>query len=237
MQERPCPFCEPSPDRIFYRGPLVLGLWDGFPVSEGHALLVTRRCIASWFDASSDEQSELLAAVAIAREEIEKRSRPDGYNVGINVGTAAGQTVPHLHVHVIPRYTGDVQDPRGGVRWVIPDKANYLAARDSAGRSGRDSFAAYGQAAEKEAGPLLTTGESQPLWPLLEADLARARRLDIAVAFVMPSGVERLYPHLEEHVSRGGSLRLVTGDYLDICDPDALQRLLDLQMLHSHEQV
>jgi HKD family nuclease len=89
----------------------------------------------------------------------------------------------------------------------------------------------------RKTGPLLATGEAQPLWPLLEADLAKAGRLDIAVAFVMPSGVERLYLHLEEHVTRGGSLRLVTGDYLDICDPDALQRLLDLQELHSREQV
>jgi diadenosine tetraphosphate (Ap4A) HIT family hydrolase/HKD family nuclease len=237
MQEGRCPFCEPSPNQIFYRGPLVLGLWDGFPVTKGHALLVTRRCIASWFDASKDEQAELLAAVATARKEIEKRTRPHGYNIGVNVGAAAGQTVPHLHVHVIPRYTGDVHDPRGGVRWVIPEKANYLVARDSAGQGGLASLEAYGQAAAADAAPLLSTGEAQPLWPLLETDLAKAGRLDIAVAFVMPSGVERLYPHLEEHVSRGGSLRLVTGDYLDICDPDALQRLLDLQELHPREKV
>ena len=131
MLHRPCPFCFPSPEEIFYRGILVLGLWDSFPVSEGHALLVTRRCIPSLFDASREEQEELLAAVAIARREIEKRHQPAGYNVGVNVGSAAGQSVPHLHLHVIPRYVGDVPDPRGGVRWVIPKKANYSTASDS----------------------------------------------------------------------------------------------------------
>ena len=137
----------------------ALGRKDsGFPASEGHALLVTRRCIASWFDASSGEQAELLAAVAIARTEIEGRTRPHGYNIGINVGAAAGQTVPHLHVHVIPRYTGDVPDPRGGVRWVIPEKANYLAARDSAGQIGLASQEVY--KCTHEAGPRVTWSPS-----------------------------------------------------------------------------
>jgi diadenosine tetraphosphate (Ap4A) HIT family hydrolase len=106
----------------------VLGIWDGFPVSPGHALLIPRRHVESWFDASDDEQRELAAAIDRAREAIEARHRPDGFNVGMNLGAAAGQTVPHLHVHVIPRYAGDVENPRGGVRWVVPREAKYWSA-------------------------------------------------------------------------------------------------------------
>ena len=104
---------------------MILGLWDGFPVSPGHALLVPRRHIATWLAATDDERAELLAGIERAREAIGRRHGPAGFNVGMNLGEAAGQTVPHLHVHVIPRYTGDVEDPRGGVRWVVPSKAAY----------------------------------------------------------------------------------------------------------------
>ncbi len=121
----PCPFCQPPPDRVFLDTDLVLGLWDGYPVSPGHALLVTRRHVASWFDATNDEQHALTAAIAEAKRVIEKTHCPDGYNVGFNVGEVAGQTVFHLHLHVIPRYKGDTPQPRGGVRGVIPGKASY----------------------------------------------------------------------------------------------------------------
>jgi ATP adenylyltransferase len=136
-----CPFCSADPERVFHRGELVLGLWDGFPVSPGHALLVPTRHVPTWFDASPAEIAELAAGVAIAREAVLARVArgelgpdgadpsvarpPEGWNVGVNVGTAGGQTVFHLHVHVIPRWTGDVPDPRGGVRGVIPSKRDY----------------------------------------------------------------------------------------------------------------
>jgi len=124
-QHDPCPFCTPNPDRVFLESEHVLGLWDGFPVSPGHALLITRRHVATWFDATLAEQQALTAAIAEAKRLIEAAHRPDGYNVGFNAGAVAGQTVFHLHVHVIPRYKGDVLDPRGGVRGVIPGKAAY----------------------------------------------------------------------------------------------------------------
>lgn len=120
-----CPFCPPEERRVFFRSDLVLGLWDGYPVSPGHALLVTRRHVASWFEATADEQQALTAAIAEAKREIEKTHRPAGYNVGFNAGDAAGQTVFHLHLHVIPRYPGDTPEPRGGVRAVIAGKAGY----------------------------------------------------------------------------------------------------------------
>lgn len=120
-----CPFCDVDPDRVILGDEVVLALWDAFPVSDGHALIVPRRHAETWFDATREEQQSLLAAIDRVREAIEERHRPDGFNIGINVGAAGGQTVPHLHLHVIPRYEGDVEDPRGGVRWVIPERAAY----------------------------------------------------------------------------------------------------------------
>jgi diadenosine tetraphosphate (Ap4A) HIT family hydrolase len=124
-----CPFCEVAPERVFHSGAHILGVWDGFPVSPGHALLVPRRHVANWFEASVVERNELAEAIEIARVAISERHDPDGFNVGMNLGAAAGQTVPHLHVHVIPRYAGDVEDPRGGVRWVVPSKADYWSVK------------------------------------------------------------------------------------------------------------
>ncbi len=125
MTHAECPFCRPATGRLFFESELVLGIWDAFPVSDGHALLVTRRHVAAWFDATADERQALTAAIDMARQAILAHHKPDGFNIGINVGEAAGQTVPHLHLHVIPRYAGDVADPRGGVRHVIPDKGKY----------------------------------------------------------------------------------------------------------------
>lgn len=126
---RPCPFCEPPGDRIAFEDRLTRALWDAFPVSRGHLLVVPRRHVASWFDATTEERSALLAGLDRGRDLIATRHAPDGYNIGINVGEAAGQTIFHLHVHLIPRYAGDVPDPRGGVRHVIPGTGNYLAGK------------------------------------------------------------------------------------------------------------
>ena len=122
-----CPFCNPPSARIFLRSETALCLWDGYPVSRGHALLVPMRHVATWFDATPAEQSALIELLDLAKAHIDARYAPDGYNIGINCGASAGQTIFHLHVHLIPRYAGDVADPRGGVRHVIPDKANYLS--------------------------------------------------------------------------------------------------------------
>jgi diadenosine tetraphosphate (Ap4A) HIT family hydrolase len=97
---------------------LAFAIADGFPVSLGHTLVVPRRQVASWFDATREEQHALLALVAVVRRRLDRRKpRPDGYNIGINVGAAAGQTVGHLHVHVIPRYEGDLPDPVEATAW------------------------------------------------------------------------------------------------------------------------
>jgi superfamily II DNA or RNA helicase/HKD family nuclease/diadenosine tetraphosphate (Ap4A) HIT family hydrolase len=220
VTDESCPFCQPAADRIFYSGEHVVGLWDAFPVSPGHALLVPRRHIADWFQADPAEQLELTRAIAVARAAIETRHQPDGYNIGVNVGAAAGQTIFHLHIHLIPRYTGDVADPRGGVRHVIPDRGNYLAAASAQAETGAPAV----------GDPLLIRGgEEDPLLPHLVALLGDAHSVAIAAAFTMQSGVRLLEEHLRDVLARGGRVRLLTGDYLGITDPAALLRLLDLR--------
>ena len=126
-----CPFCQPDAERIAFDTGDVVGLWDAFPISPGHLLVIPRRHVASWFEATPAEHAALTSAVITARQAIEARGhRPDGYTIGVNVGAAGGQTVPHLHLHVIPRYVGDVPNPRGGIRHVIPGKGDYLAPFD-----------------------------------------------------------------------------------------------------------
>lgn len=107
---------------------LAFAVRDRYPVSPGHTLIIPKRVVPTWFDASRDEQIALLELIDVVKRQLDQTHRPDGYNVGFNAGEAAGQTVMHLHVHVIPRYRGDMDDPRGGVRHAIPAKGNYLAA-------------------------------------------------------------------------------------------------------------
>ena len=111
------------------RGALCLALYDGYPVSAGHTLVITKRHVASFFDTTAEERSELLYLLDWCRGELIASHRPAGFNIGINDGKAAGQTVMHLHIHLIPRYEGDKADPRGGVRWIFPDKADYWSRR------------------------------------------------------------------------------------------------------------
>jgi ATP adenylyltransferase len=120
-----CPFCHPDPNLVFHQTDEIIALWDRYPVSPGHALITPHRHVADWLDATPKEQRALTDALSTAREIIQKKHQPDGYNIGINVGEAAGQTVFHLHVHLIPRYKGDEPDPRGGVRKLFPEKARY----------------------------------------------------------------------------------------------------------------
>ncbi len=100
-------------------------IFDGFPVSEGHCLIVPHRVYSNYFDSTQEEIIGLQTLVVETKTLIDKRFNPDGYNVGINCGEMSGQTVPHVHIHLIPRYGGDVVDPRGGVRGVIPSRREY----------------------------------------------------------------------------------------------------------------
>ena len=125
MELESCYFCSLPSKRIILETELSMVIRDSFPVSEGHTLIITKRHIESIFDATKEEQIDLLANLEEAKKILDNKFSPDGYNVGINDGKAAGQTVMHLHTHLIPRYSGDSEQAKGGVRWIFPDKANY----------------------------------------------------------------------------------------------------------------
>jgi diadenosine tetraphosphate (Ap4A) HIT family hydrolase len=125
-----CPFCTLPESRIVAENAHGLVIRDAYPVSPGHTLVIPKRHMGSFFELTPAERSDLLALLDQAREELQGSLHPDGFNIGINDGPAAGQTVPHLHIHLIPRYRGDQTDPRGGVRWIFPDKADYWSHRD-----------------------------------------------------------------------------------------------------------
>jgi len=122
---KPCAFCTLPSARVIDENATSMVIRDGYPVSPGHTLLIPKRHTGSFFDLSEQERSDLLTLLDRAKLALDEELHPQGYNIGINDGAAAGQTVPHLHVHLIPRFEGDLPDPRGGVRWVIADKAKY----------------------------------------------------------------------------------------------------------------
>ncbi len=121
-----CPFCHLSNKEDFIvETPTAFAIYDKCPVSPGHALVIPKRHIASYFNLSIYEKMTMTDLSQYVMKKIDERFHPDGYNVGINIGEAAGQSVFHCHMHVIPRYKGDVPNPKGGVRGVIPSKQSY----------------------------------------------------------------------------------------------------------------
>jgi diadenosine tetraphosphate (Ap4A) HIT family hydrolase len=128
-----CPFCDIAKElshlRILSQNNSAFVIRDGYPVTAGHSLVIPKRHVGSFFDTSESEKQSLLAMLEQAKVQLEGEFQPASYNIGINDGAAAGQTVPHLHIHLIPRYEGDDKDPRGGVRWVVPEKADYWSGK------------------------------------------------------------------------------------------------------------
>jgi diadenosine tetraphosphate (Ap4A) HIT family hydrolase len=121
-----CPFCNPDKDReIILESASVFAIYDKFPVSNGHVLIIPKKHFSNYFELSFKEQSACWFVLNSVQKIIQEKFNPDGFNVGININETAGQTVPHVHIHLIPRYNGDVEIPRGGVRGVIPDKKEY----------------------------------------------------------------------------------------------------------------
>ncbi|MCB9615531.1 MAG: HIT family protein [Sandaracinus sp.] len=116
-------------ERWVAQNALAFALRDLHPVTEGHTLVIPKRLVVDFFETTDEERLALFALVDEVKRALDATLRPDGYNVGFNAGEAAGQTVFHLHLHVIPRYRGDVEDPRGGIRHVIPGRGNYLTPR------------------------------------------------------------------------------------------------------------
>jgi len=201
------PFLEIPPSQWVASNDLAFAIRDRFPVSPGHTLIITKRLVATWFEATRQEQLAILELIDEVRAGLERETRrPDGYNVGFNVDAAGGQTVPHLHVHVIPRFTGDMEDPRGGVRLVIPWQGNYVAKRPQA---------------------LATGGADDPFIRHIEPALAQATHIFIVAAFIQESGLALLVPWIDSGLTRGTEIQILTGDYLEITQVAALQRLLD----------
>jgi diadenosine tetraphosphate (Ap4A) HIT family hydrolase len=125
IEKMNCLFCNLPTDRIIFQNEFAMMIEDAYPISRGHCLIIPKRHVGSWFSTNVEEQSSILQLLSEAKNRQDKEYQPASYNIGINDGQAAGQTVPHLHVHLIPRYQEDKVDPRGGVRWIIPEKAKY----------------------------------------------------------------------------------------------------------------
>jgi len=121
----PCPFCDIEGRPIVAQSDLALALRDAYPASPGHTLIVPRRHVADWWSATTFERAAMLSLVDEVKSALDAELCPDGYNLGFNDRPAAGQTVFHLHLHLIPRFAGDVDDPTGGVRHAVVGKGNY----------------------------------------------------------------------------------------------------------------
>ncbi|MEW5848295.1 MAG: DUF3427 domain-containing protein [Myxococcota bacterium] len=210
MSASECPFCSVSDSDCVLRSAAVFAVRDRYPVSRGHTLVIPHRHVTTYFDADSELREELWRAVDVVKRQLDQAVHPDGYNIGFNAGVAAGQTVMHLHIHVIPRYRGDMDDPRGGVRGVIPGKQKYGGARPFEGL------------------PAFVPGQDKPLLGVLRQALQAASQADMVAAFVQPSGLQALYPDVVDALRRGAQIRLLTGDYMGTTSADALRRLLEL---------
>lgn len=121
-----CIFCNLTPERIIAENDSFSAIKDGFPVTQGHVLIIPKRHVADYFGLSTDELLSMNKLLTQCRDEITTFDPSvEGFNIGMNCGEVAGQTIFHCHVHLIPRRTGDVENPRGGIRHLIPGKGNY----------------------------------------------------------------------------------------------------------------
>ena len=120
----PCLFCKDARG-VSLTNELAYSARDSYPVSPGHTLVVPRRHVASFFELTPEEINACMALINEERKLLDEEFKPDGYNIGVNIGPAAGQSILHVHIHIIPRYEGDVENPQGGVRHVIPRKGHY----------------------------------------------------------------------------------------------------------------
>ena len=128
MKSSTCLFCDKdntASNTIIVENKLAYARWDNFPVNPGHAEIVPIRHVESYFDLTDSEVLAMYDLIKQVKDTVTIASRPDGFNIGINDGEAAGRTIHHLHMHLIPRFKGDVPNPRGGVRYVVPEKGNY----------------------------------------------------------------------------------------------------------------
>lgn len=120
-----CPFCSINENKILKENKYAYAIYDKYPVNEGHILIISRDHTGDYFSASKEEKEAIFSLLEECRSFLDKKYNPDGYNIGLNCGREAGQTIMHLHLHLIPRYKGDIDNPTGGVRGVIPEKRIY----------------------------------------------------------------------------------------------------------------
>ena len=121
-----CPFCTIEPGReIIVENENIFVVYDKYPINTGHALIIPKRHCQNYFDLTKQEQKDCWIIVNEVKQILSQKFNPDGFNIGININEAAGQTIDHVHIHLIPRYKGDIENPEGGVRGVIPDKRMY----------------------------------------------------------------------------------------------------------------
>jgi superfamily II DNA or RNA helicase/diadenosine tetraphosphate (Ap4A) HIT family hydrolase/HKD family nuclease/SOS-response transcriptional repressor LexA len=209
---------------------LAFAIFDGFPVSPGHVLVTTHRIVETWFDATDDEQAALMSLVKEAKRLLDLRlvPKPDGYNVGFNSGAASGQTVPHVHIHVIPRYLGDMADPRGGVRHVIPGKGNYLRPDPPSGSSEPPLSTSqhFSVSAFSPALSLATGHPAAPLWKSIGQRVSAAAEIDLLASFIQPSGLDLIQQSIFAALRAEARIRILVGDYLYITSAEALRRLI-----------
>lgn len=128
MIDKDCLFCDkdnPKKHRLILENELFYSRWDNYPVSKGHAEIVPKKHIESFFALTQKELIQMYDLIKRTKRLIDEKYHPEAYNIGINEGKAAGRTINHLHIHIIPRYKGDVENPRGGVRHIIPEKGDY----------------------------------------------------------------------------------------------------------------
>lgn len=202
-----CPFCRIPGAQQMAGNDRALAVRDAVPVSPGHTLVVPRRHVECWAELTAAERSAMFDLAERVMAELDAFGvRPDGYNLGVNLGAAAGQTVPHLVLHVIPRQRGDLDDPRGGVRYVIPARGNPL-------RPSRPG--------------LVSGGAADPFLPVVRAHLARATEVAVVTPRVLDDALDLLENDLRRAWARGARIRLLVGAEASVEQGRALLRLAD----------
>ncbi|MEZ4461218.1 MAG: DEAD/DEAH box helicase family protein [bacterium] len=183
---------------------LAFAVRDRFPVSRGHTLVRPKSDVVDWFSASDRERAAILELVDRVKALLEREFRPHGYTIAMDCGEAAGQIVPHLHVHVIPRFYGDVPYPRSGNRPEVPWSDTHRQ-------------------------PPLSKGGDDPFLKHLNPLFATATQIDILAAFVQDSGIALIESRLVSAIERDAKVRILCSDYLHITQEAAVRRLYDLQ--------
>lgn len=233
----PCasPFLEIAPTEWFCSNALCFAIPDHKPASRGHLLIITRRHVATWFDCTLPEQNDLMALVNQAKTLLDQQldPQPDGYQVLFNSGAAAGQTVHHAHVHLIPRYADKTSGPCGSAKPVAPEQASPVADNSRKQASGLSRLTQPGSLPSFS----LTVGHpAGPLWPRIANRIPGATEIDLVASFAQSSGLDLIRKALFLAYEAGARIRLLVGDYLCITSPDALRTLFGWMAIAGHSR-